>query len=109
MRRILGLHDLEKGEAAKLLGVSSQAVSEWLSKTRREGTRLPNLQTLQRVSTFFDIPGDRLAWTPFSELLPNELADVDRFDKVEQKIRKGLAPVKAAPNPQARTDKTKGR
>lgn len=85
MRRLLGLHDLEKGEAARLLGVSAQAVSEWTSKTRKEGTRSPHVSTLERVSDFFELPGS-LAWTPFNELLPL-LADAERYDRVEKKIR----------------------
>jgi transcriptional regulator with XRE-family HTH domain len=94
MRRLLGLHDLEKGEAARLLGVSPQAVSEWTSKTRKQGTREPNISTLQRVADFFELSGD-LAWTPFTELLSGPLSDPERFDLVERKIRASRTPLEA--------------
>jgi transcriptional regulator with XRE-family HTH domain len=94
VRRILGLHSLEKGEAAKLLGVSAQAVTEWTSKTRKQGTREPNVSTLQRFADFFELPGS-LAWTPFSELLSGPLSDADRFERVEKKIRASRAPLRA--------------
>jgi transcriptional regulator with XRE-family HTH domain len=94
IRRLLGLHDLEKGEAAKLLGVSAQAVSEWTSKTRKEGTREPNVSTLQRVAEFFELPGS-LAWTPFGELLSGPLSDHERFERVEKKIRASRTPLRA--------------
>lgn len=116
IRRLLGLHDLEKGEAAKLLGVSPQAVSEWTSKTRAEGTRDPRTSKLQRVAEFFELPGD-LAWTPFSELLSGPLSDPDRFKRVEEKIRRSrstLKPVVAEKatsprRPSATVEKSKGR
>lgn len=93
VRRILGMHDLRAGEAAKLLGVSPQAVSEWTSKTRAQGTRDPHVSTLERVAEFFELPGS-LAWTPFPDLLPL-LADPDRFERVEKKIRASRTPLKS--------------
>jgi hypothetical protein len=41
------------------------------------------------VSAFFEVPADRLMTGPFEDLLVNELADADRFRRVEEKLRPG--------------------
>ena len=82
LRRLLGLHDLRAREAARLIGVSPQSLSEW---TR--GHRRPNLQMLLRVASFLEISGDRLVQAQFRELLVREVADRARFELVEAKIR----------------------
>jgi hypothetical protein len=90
-------------------------MSEWMSKTREEGTRDPQTSKLQRVAEFFELPGS-MAWTPFSDLLPL-LANSDRFERVEKKIRASRTTLKPVDSgkatgqsePQARTDKAKGR
>jgi transcriptional regulator with XRE-family HTH domain len=64
-------------------GLSPQALSELQS-----GTRTPSLDTVEKLSTFFEIPIDRLLKTSFVELLTGEVADPDRFARVEAKIRK---------------------
>jgi transcriptional regulator with XRE-family HTH domain len=82
LRRLLGLHDLRGREAARLIGVSPQSLSEWM-----RGHRQPNLQMLLRVSSFLEITGERLLQAPFRDLLARELSDASRFDRVEAKIR----------------------
>ena len=64
-------------------GLSPQALSELQS-----GTRTPSLDTVEKLSTFFEIPIDRLLKASFAELLSAELADQERFEHVEAKIRK---------------------
>ena len=81
LRRLLGLHDLRGREAARLIGVSPQSLSEWM-----RGHRQPNLQMLLRVASFLEINGERLVRTPFRELLEREVGDRRRFDQVEAKI-----------------------
>jgi transcriptional regulator with XRE-family HTH domain len=81
LRRLLGLHDLRGREAARLIGVSPQSLSEWM-----RGHRQPNLQMLLRVSSFLEINGERLLRAPFRELLVREVSDRTRFDHVEAKI-----------------------
>ena len=81
LRRLLGLHDLRGREAARLIGVSPQSLSEWM-----RGHRQPNLQMLLRVSSFLEISGERLLQAPFRELLGREVADRGRFDRVQAKI-----------------------
>jgi transcriptional regulator with XRE-family HTH domain len=81
LRRLLGLHDLRGREAARLIGVSPQSLSEWM-----RGRRRPNLQMLLRVSSFLEIGSDRLLQQPFVELLATEVADRRRFGRVEAKI-----------------------
>ena len=63
-------------------GLSPQALSELQS-----GTRNPSLETVQKLATFFEIPIDRLLNASFEELLTAELADADRYQSVEMKIR----------------------
>jgi transcriptional regulator with XRE-family HTH domain len=82
LRRLLGLHDLRGREAARLIGVSPQSLSEWM-----RGHRQPNLQMLMRVASFLEINGERLLQAPFRELLEREVAERGRFDQVEAKIR----------------------
>jgi transcriptional regulator with XRE-family HTH domain len=83
LRRLLGLHDLRGREAARMIGVSPQSLSEWM-----RGHRQPNLQMLLRVSSFLEINGERLLRAPFRELLGREVADRRRFDSVEAKINR---------------------
>jgi transcriptional regulator with XRE-family HTH domain len=94
LRRLLGLHDLRGREAARMIGVSPQSLSEWM-----RGRRQPNLQMLLRVASFLEINGERLLRAPFRELLGREVADRARFDQVEAKIREN----------RARSDKTRPR
>lgn len=81
LRRLFGLHDLRGREAARLIGVSPQSLSEWM-----RGHRQPNLQMLLRVASFLEISGERLLQAPFRELLGREVGDRRRFDQVEAKI-----------------------
>jgi transcriptional regulator with XRE-family HTH domain len=81
--RILGMHNLSARDASKLLGLSTVALSEW-----RQGKRSPSLNALLRLSAVFEVAGDRLVTAPFTDLLANELGDVDRFERVEEKIAK---------------------
>lgn len=83
LRRLLGLHDLRAREAARMIGVSPQSLSEWM-----RGHRQPNLQMLLRVASFLEINGERLVRAPFRELLEREVADQRRFDRVETKLRR---------------------
>jgi transcriptional regulator with XRE-family HTH domain len=83
LRRLLGLHDLRGREAARMIGVSPQSLSEWM-----RGRRHPNLQMLLRVSSFLEIASDRLLQANFRDLLERELKDPARFDRVEAKILK---------------------
>ena len=92
IRRLMGVHDLSGTEASRLLDITPQALSEWVSKSRKEGTRQPNVTTLLRVSDFFGIPADALLRADFVDLLATQLADPERFRAVERKIamaRKG--------------------
>lgn len=97
IRRVLGFHDLAKGEAAKLLEVSPQAISEWQSKTRKEGNRQPNVSTLLRVAEFFELEAGKLAGEDFVTLLPG-LADEERFKRVEKKITRSRSKLSAVPS-----------
>lgn len=88
--RLLGLHRLTARDASRLLDVSTVALSEW-----RQGKRQPGLTALLRLSGLFEVPGDQLVTTPFSELLAGPLGDEYRFQRVEAKIAKAQRPLKA--------------
>lgn len=87
VRRLFGVHDLTNSEAADLLGFSQQAVSEWVSKTRKE-PRQPSLATVLKVAEFFQVNGHRLVEADFDDLLSDELADAERYREVEAEIRR---------------------
>jgi transcriptional regulator with XRE-family HTH domain len=72
------------GGAASLLGISAQALSELQS-----GRRSPSLTTAHAIALFFEVPLDRLLEADFSDLLSHELADPDRYQRVENKIAGG--------------------
>jgi transcriptional regulator with XRE-family HTH domain len=78
--RVLGLHGLTGRQAARLLGVSEQAVSEWLT-----GKREPGTSSLVQIASSFEIDALRLMNEPFVAVLP-QLADPDRFDRVEKRL-----------------------
>jgi len=80
LARVLGLHALTGRQAARLLGVSEQAVSEWLT-----GKREPGTASLTRIASSFEIDALRLMNEPFSAVLP-QLADPDRFERVEKRL-----------------------
>lgn len=81
LKRLMGLHALPARGFASLVPISSQAVSEIMG-----GKRGASLSTAQTIAAFFEIPLDRLLNAPFRELLPLEIADRERFDRVEGKI-----------------------
>lgn len=81
LRRLLGVHVMRSTRDSRLIdGLSPQALSELQS-----GSRKPSLQTVEKLSSFFEISLDRLLKAPFEELLARELADPDRFRRVESK------------------------
>jgi transcriptional regulator with XRE-family HTH domain len=78
--RVLGLHALTGRQAARLLGVSEQAVSEWLT-----GKREPGTSSLLQIASNLEVDGLRLMNEPFTSVLP-QLADPDRFERVEKRL-----------------------
>ena len=81
LRRLMGLHALSARHLSALIGLSSQALSELMS-----GKRNPSLSTVHVLGHFFEIPLQRLLETPFDELLGQEIADRERFARVEARI-----------------------
>ena len=82
LRHLLGLHDLTAAKASDLVGLSQQALSE-LQVGRREN---PRRQTVDKLATFFEVTRWKLEDMPFDQLLADELADPERYRKVEEKI-----------------------
>jgi transcriptional regulator with XRE-family HTH domain len=78
----LGIHNLTAREAAKILGLSQSTFAKWGT-----GLRHPSFATALRVGEFFGVPADRLATAEFEDLLQNELANAERFQAVEARIR----------------------
>ena len=63
--------------------MSEAAFSTWFT-----GRREPNFKTAMKISAFFEVPPDRLATADFGDLLANELADQERYSRVETKIHR---------------------
>ena len=81
--RLLGMHDLTDRQAAQLLRLAPQTISMW-----RRTDREPSANTLHAIANFFEINSLDLGARPFQEMLPM-LADPERFQRVEKKIRRG--------------------
>jgi transcriptional regulator with XRE-family HTH domain len=79
---LLGLHRLTATEGAELLGTTRQTLSAWTT-----GRRLPDRDSLLRISRLFEISGDVLILRETEELLPL-LADAERFANVQTKVRR---------------------
>jgi transcriptional regulator with XRE-family HTH domain len=75
------MHALPARHFARLVNLSSQSISELMG-----GHRSPSLNTLTLLSEFFEISSDRFRTATFAELLADELADLNRFHRVEDKI-----------------------
>jgi transcriptional regulator with XRE-family HTH domain len=81
--RLAGLHRLSANDLAALLHVRRQTVSLWMN-----GHYRPNVEAAAKLYDLFEIDVAQLATRPFSELLP-EIVDADRFERVEQRIKRG--------------------
>jgi transcriptional regulator with XRE-family HTH domain len=88
--RALGLHGLSQNFTAQLLGVSEASRSAWMN-----GRSTPSLAKAIDIAQLFQISTDRLMRAELAELLQSELADPERFKRVEARIRRGLTPLKA--------------
>lgn len=82
--RLLGLHALTQHFTAQLLGVSEATLSSWMN-----GKSTPSLARAIGIADLFGISTDRLMGAEFSDLLASELADPERFDRVEKRIKRG--------------------
>jgi len=82
--RLLGLHALSQNFAAELIGVSGATLSSWMN-----GKSSPSLAKAVAVAELFQISANRLTGAAFADLLEKELADRERFERVEERIRKG--------------------
>jgi transcriptional regulator with XRE-family HTH domain len=88
--RLLGMHGLSQHFAAQLLGVSAATMSAWMN-----GKATPSLSRAIGIADLFGISTDRLMGAEFVDLLEHELADPERFEKVDARIRRGARPLKA--------------
>lgn len=81
--RLLGLHGLTQHFTADLLGVSEATVSGWMN-----GKSTPSLTKAIAIAELFQLSTDRLMGAKFIDLMTTELADTDRFERVEARIRR---------------------
>lgn len=89
--RLLGLHALSQHFTSQLLGVSEATMSAWMN-----GKSTPSLAKAIDIAEFFRISTDRLMGAEFSDLLANELAEPERFERVETRIQRGRSKPKSA-------------
>jgi transcriptional regulator with XRE-family HTH domain len=88
--RLLGLHGLSQNFTAQLLGVSEASMSAWMN-----GRSTPSLAKAIDIAELFGISTDQLMGAEFVDLLQTDLADPERFKKVEDRIRRARTPLKA--------------
>jgi len=88
--RLLGLHGLTQHFTAQLLGVSEATMSSWMN-----GKSQPSLAKAIDIADLFQISTDRLMGAEFADLLEHELADPERFEKVETRIKRGSSKLKS--------------
>ena len=88
--RLLGLHALSQNFAAELIGVSSATVSSWMN-----GKSSPSLAKAVAVADLFQLSANRLTGALFADLLENELANRERFEQVEERIRRGRSSLRS--------------
>lgn len=88
--RLLGLHGLTQHFTAQLLAVSEATMSSWMN-----GKSTPSLAKAIDIADLFQISTDRLMGAEFSDLLSNELADAERFERVETRIKHGQSKPKS--------------
>jgi transcriptional regulator with XRE-family HTH domain len=88
--RLLGLHGLTQHFTAQLLGVSEATMSSWMN-----GKSTPSLAKAIDIADLFQISTDRLMGAEFADLLEHELADPERFEKVETRIKRGGSKLKS--------------
>jgi transcriptional regulator with XRE-family HTH domain len=81
--RLLGLHALSQNFAAELIGVSGATVSSWMN-----GKSTPSLAKAVAVAELFQLSANRLIGAQFADLLEQELASRERFEQVEERIRR---------------------
>lgn len=81
LKRLAGVHGLTAKELALALGVSAQSVSELVNGKREPGTK-----TLMQIRELFEVDPLRMH-DGFDEILP-EVADRERFKRVEKKLQK---------------------
>ena len=81
--RLLGVHALTQHFTSDLLGVSEATVSGWMN-----GKSTPSLTKAIAIAELFQLSTDRLMGAKFTDLLTNELADANRFERVEARIRR---------------------
>ena len=89
--RLLGIHALSQNTAAQLLGVSAATMSSWMN-----GKSTPSLGKAISISELFGLPTERLMGAPFADLLENELSSRDRYETVEERIRRAQTSLKLA-------------
>lgn len=83
LKRLLGLHGLRATRDSRMMGgLSPQLLSELQSGSRKQ----PSLSTVTAISEFFEISRDHLLDVPFDELLESDIADRERYQRVEAKI-----------------------
>jgi transcriptional regulator with XRE-family HTH domain len=87
LKRLLGIHGLTAADASKLLGISTTTLSYWLN-----GERDPAVGSLMKVAEFFGVDGFKLLGQYTGSFIVEELANLERWEAVEQKVGGGSLP-----------------
>lgn len=81
LQRLTGLHGLTMKRFAVLAGVSESVISKWSS-----GDRHPSFTSAMKVAEIFEVDPGRLARAEFPDLLEHELADAEKYRRVEKTL-----------------------
>jgi transcriptional regulator with XRE-family HTH domain len=88
LKRLFGIHGLTAADASKLLGISTTTLSYWLN-----GERDPALGSLMKVAEYFGVDGFKLLGQYTGSFIVEELADLERWERVEQELGGGSLPL----------------
>jgi transcriptional regulator with XRE-family HTH domain len=88
--RLLGMHALTQNFAAGVIGVSSATMSSWMN-----GKSSPSLSKAIAIAEVFGITTDRLIGAEFADLVEHELASRERYEKVEERLRRSRSSLKS--------------
>jgi transcriptional regulator with XRE-family HTH domain len=81
LKALLGAHGLTGKEASALTGISANTISGWLT-----GQRDPSLPSMEKIASFFEVDAFKLLGQFTGSFLFEELANVERWMRVEDKL-----------------------
>jgi len=82
LKALLGVHAITARRAFELTEISPNNLSAWLTETRE-----PSLGSMEKLTEFFEVDTFALLSQDTALFVRDQLGDVERFERVEAKIR----------------------